>query len=104
MCVWEDWSVDLAKLLLASCASEEDRRSFIDRPMHDGKTALRRAVATQHEHLIRYLLENGADITLKDKYGFTPAMVLCKSGLRGRDVTILQAFLTKSPNIVNDTD
>jgi hypothetical protein len=44
-----------------------------DKP--DGRTALHHAVYLQWPGMIRFLVENGADIEAKDRYGMTPMLM-----------------------------
>ena len=44
-----------------------------DKP--DGRTALHHAVYLQWPDMIRFLVENGADIEAKDRYGMTPMLM-----------------------------
>jgi ankyrin repeat protein len=71
--------VDVARLLL-------DAGAEVNRQCEHGRTALHMAAAWGHSDLVKYLIENGADPTIRDEENMTPAMV-ARHGYRSNRVT-----------------
>ncbi len=60
--------IEVAKLLIEAGAE-------VNRQCEHGRTALHIAAAWGHLDVVKYLLENAADASIRDDEGMTPAMV-----------------------------
>jgi hypothetical protein len=58
----------------------------VNRPCEHGRTALHMAAAWGHLDVVKYLLANGADASLRDEEGMTPPMV-ARNGYSSNRVT-----------------
>ncbi|MBM81778.1 MAG: hypothetical protein CMJ78_14465 [Planctomycetaceae bacterium] len=64
--------LEVARLLIAAGAE-------VNRHCEHGRTALQMAAAWGHLDLVQFLIENGADPTIRDDEGMTPAMIASNS-------------------------
>ncbi len=64
---------------------------------HGNHTPLHLAVCRKHYECARYLLENGADVTIQDENGMTPLHLACANGRTPHD--IIQALIERSGNL-----
>jgi ankyrin len=71
--------VNVAKVLL--CAGAE-----VNRQCEHGRTALHMAAAWGHVDMVKFLLENSADLSIRDVENMTPPMV-ARHGYRSNRVT-----------------
>lgn len=78
-------NLDMLKYLLA----QEGARAVINVPSPDGRTALHSAADGFGAEHIELLLQQGADMQLKDKEGFTPAHIAAYNG----NVECVEAFI-----------
>jgi ankyrin repeat protein len=69
---------------IAAAALCLDRGADINAVSENGQTALHLAVTVRSESFIRFLLERGARVDIKDKQGRTPLDVASGAGARGR--------------------
>lgn len=85
-------SLDVAKALLARGADVNAKESVQD------QTALMWATTEKHPDVVRFLIDNRADVHARSKTGFTPLMFAARSG----DVESARMLLAAGAN-VNDT-
>jgi len=64
--------VEVARLLIAAGAD-------VNRNCEHGRTALQMAAAWGHLDMVQFLIENGADPTIRDDEGMTPADIASRS-------------------------
>jgi len=88
-------SLEVAELLLANGADVDEAPS---EGGSEGHTSLIRAAGNDHEGLVRFLIEHGADVNAKAKNGSTPLSVAVDSGNQAI-ADILKAAGAKAPGI-----
>src|SRR4051812_2705844 len=64
--------LEVARLLI-------DAGAEINRPCEHGRTALQMAAAWGHLDVVQLLIQHGADPTIRDDEGMTPAMIAARS-------------------------